>query len=64
MLSAYHIAANELHARMCSFDVLYYLDLVMGVALRGVDYNHVYAGFDQCGTAILVVWAGADGCAD
>src|SRR6266850_756299 len=58
------VAAHHLHLRVARLDPLHAVEHALGMPVGGVDHEHVGAGFDQRGDALIGALAHADGCAD
>lgn len=55
------VTRNDLQVGVRRLDPLDKVDLVVGIALRRVEHDHVQTGLDQQGQAVLVAGPGADG---
>src|SRR5690606_15432659 len=55
------IAADDLDVREVALDPLDALEHALRMAVRGVDHDHVHAGFDQQFGALFRAFADADG---
>ena len=58
-----HVASNELYIGIQSLDALDGLQHVLGVAMGGIQAQHVYAGLNQSGHTVQHIVGGADGSA-
>ena len=58
------VAADDLHLREVLLDPAHAVDHALGVAVSGVDDDHVNAGRYQCGNAVTGIGTGTDGSAD